>query len=99
MEVISDLIGQSFNNTVPLTSIWPIFRCANTFIKVDFPAPLEEEEEEEERKTSKLHVAEKTRKKTVEKARNFVKTPFTISVDSIVSCLCLAKVIFQSVHL
>ena len=48
MEVISDLIGQSFNNTVPVTSIWPIFRCANTFIKVDFPAPLEEEKEEEE---------------------------------------------------
>ena len=48
MEVISDLIGQSFNNTVPVTSIWPIFRCANTFIKVDFPAPLKEEEEEEE---------------------------------------------------
>ena len=45
---MSDLIGQSFNNTVPVTSIWPIFRCANTFIKVDFPAPLEEKEEEED---------------------------------------------------
>ncbi len=39
-------MGQPFTSTVPVICTWAMLRCANTFMRVDLPAPLEKEKED-----------------------------------------------------